>query len=53
MLSGANTNAAAEHAVALNNSDVSAEYVVKLRVELEGYLSGALSGPGERERVRK
>ncbi len=35
--------AANEHAVALNNSDVSSDYVVKLRSELDSYLNSALS----------
>ena len=42
-----------EHAVALNNSDVCADYVVKLKAELEGYLGAAFAGAGERERVRR
>lgn len=43
---------ATEHCVALNNSDVSSEYVVKLRTELEGYLSSSLPGSTDRDRLR-
>ncbi|KAG1668624.1 hypothetical protein FOA52_001493 [Chlamydomonas sp. UWO 241] len=42
----------AEHCVALNNADVCAEYVGKLRTELDGYLASAVLTSGERERVR-
>ena len=35
-----------EHAVAINNADVSAEYVVKLRQELEGYAGERTGGGG-------
>ena len=34
-------------------SDVSADYVAKLKNELEGYLGGALPGAGERDRVKR
>uniref|UniRef100_A0A7S0RYR1 Conserved oligomeric Golgi complex subunit 4 n=1 Tax=Chlamydomonas leiostraca TaxID=1034604 RepID=A0A7S0RYR1_9CHLO len=45
-----------EAAVGLNNSDVAAEYVAKLKGELEGYLPdlfpGSPTAPADRERVR-
>ncbi|KAL6746871.1 component of oligomeric golgi complex 4 [Haematococcus lacustris] len=48
--------AAYEFAVGLNNSDVAADYVAKLKTELESYLgelfAGTSSGAGDRERVR-
>lgn len=44
--------AAAEHSVAINNADVSADYAAKLRQELEGLAERVFPGVGERERVR-
>jgi len=41
-----------EHAVAVNGCDISAEYVVKLRRELEGYVGDVFSAPHERERIK-
>eukprot|EP00959_Pyramimonas_sp_CCMP1952_P188708 3947002-Pyramimonas_sp.AAC.1 len=41
-----------EHAVAINGCDVSAEYVVKLRRELEGYVGEVFPAPHERERIK-
>ncbi|GAX77377.1 hypothetical protein CEUSTIGMA_g4823.t1 [Chlamydomonas eustigma] len=45
-------SSAMEYAVALNNTDVSSDYVVKLKTELEAYLSSYMNSPGEREKVR-
>ena len=45
-------NAAAEAAACLNDADVAAEYVVKLRGQLEAAAAEAFEGAGERERVR-
>ncbi|KAF5839442.1 hypothetical protein DUNSADRAFT_727 [Dunaliella salina] len=48
--------AAVAYVTALNNSDVAAEYVTKLKAELEGYLTelfpSSPTGAGDRERVR-
>ncbi|MEW5307113.1 MAG: hypothetical protein WDW36_009530 [Sanguina aurantia] len=43
---------ALEYATALNNTDVSAEYVTKLRAELESYIVELLPLASERERGR-
>ncbi|KAI8468195.1 MAG: component of oligomeric golgi complex 4 [Monoraphidium minutum] len=52
MLDAAAAAAAAEHAVAINNADVSADYAAKLRHELEAVAERVFPGVGERERVR-
>jgi hypothetical protein len=39
--------AATEHAVAINNADVSADYAAKLRHELEGMAERVFPGVGE------
>ncbi|KIY96251.1 Conserved oligomeric Golgi complex subunit 4 [Monoraphidium neglectum] len=51
-LDAAAAAAATEHAVAINNADVSADYAAKLRHELEGMAERVFPGVGERERVR-
>ena len=50
--SAAPGSAAAEAAACLNDADVAAEYVVKLRGQLEAAAAEAFEGAGERERVR-
>eukprot|EP00898_Chlorokybus_atmophyticus_P002420 jgi/Chlat1/3179/Chrsp22S03409 len=43
---------ATEFATALNNADVSAEYVVKLKQQLEDYCNEILIAAGDRERLK-
>ncbi|GBF96968.1 hypothetical protein Rsub_09048 [Raphidocelis subcapitata] len=50
-LDAAAAAAAAEHAVAINNADVSADYAAKLRTELEALAGRVFLSGGERERV--
>lgn len=49
---GAAAAASHDHAVAINNADVSAEYVIKLRHELEAYAERVFAGQGDRERTK-
>ncbi len=47
---GAGASALADLAVALNNTDVAADYAAKLRAELETHINGLLASASDREK---